>query len=403
MPTDTLVIFTTSPTGLGHIRVTKALLQGLPKSLPFYTLGIQDPAVEGLYRLISTNPILRETMEFFQTNYFAEKLQTQLFSKYEQRNVKHTLQEILILLQKSPATKNILIISTHAQLARRIQSIIDSNLLPLPTKHAIVVTDDSPQMLWAVPTDVIFVPSDFTRTQLAKTLPPTQNIQVVPYPIDPLFAEKLSDAQYIARKQQVDPHLAHTMHICIPISGAAVQLDFFHEVIGHYCSHPPQCQNGKSKKIHFHIVAKRSPYSEQFLSRIQSCSNVTCYIGETNESTIDLYNQLYLHKQHCPAIEITKPSEQCFKVLTPPQTRGGCILLLTKPVGRQEYDNLDYLKREGFIPTRALELADTPTEAISQIDNLLDRQIFYKLLSEKSPNLNNGVQKIWDYLHQYYN
>jgi hypothetical protein len=403
MPTNTLVIFTTSPTGLGHIRVTKALLQGLPHNLPFYTLGIQDPAVEGLYRLISTNLFLREAMEFFQTNSYAEKIQTQLFSKYEQHNTKHTLQEILALLQKFPKTKNILIISTHAQLARRIQSIIDANLLPLPTKHAVVVTDDSPQMLWAVPADVIFVPSEFTRIHLSKTLPPTQNIQVTPYPIDPLFGQKLSDTQYIARKQQVDPHLKHTLHICIPISGAAVQLDFFHAVIGHYCGHPPQSPNGKFKKIHFHIVAKRSPYSHHFLSKIQSCSNVTCYIGETNESTIDLYNQLYLHKHHCPALEITKPSEQCFKVLTPPQTRGGCALLLTKPVGRQEYDNLDYLKREGFIPTRALELADTPTEAITQIDNLLSRQIFYKLISENTPALNTGVQKIWDYLHHYYN
>ena len=52
---QTLVIFTTSPAGLGHLRVTDALLEGLPKDAKSFILGAIDPHITYLHRLSSQN------------------------------------------------------------------------------------------------------------------------------------------------------------------------------------------------------------------------------------------------------------------------------------------------------------------------------------------------------------
>lgn len=51
------------------------------------------------------------------------------------------------------------------------------------------------------------------------------------------------------------------------------------------------------------------------------------------------------------ALEITKPSEQTFKVLLNPKQVGGVIMLFSQPVGRQEYDNLSFMRRFSLIPS----------------------------------------------------
>jgi hypothetical protein len=51
------------------------------------------------------------------------------------------------------------------------------------------------------------------------------------------------------------------------------------------------------------------------------------------------------------ALEVSKPSEQTIKALADPKKVGGSILLFTEPVGRQEYDNLDFLAKHHLIPT----------------------------------------------------
>lgn len=403
MPTftkDTLVIFTTSPTGLGHIRVTKALINGLSPNTPYHIVGINDPAVEGLYRLMSTNPILRRGMEFFQTNQLAEKLQTQLFTKYEHKNIDRTTKEINDLLRFNPTIKKLIIVSTHAQLARRVQSIIDQKLLPIPTSHAVVVTDDSPQRLWAVCAPLVVVPSEYTRNELSKLFVCDRlhqgSIEVTPYPIDPILTRPLTPSQWRNRQAQCDPSSPESLHIAVPISGAAVQLEFFDQIISHFNTSRIRCLNQSSyKRVIFSVIAKSSPYSADFLKRIAKFKNVNLFIGETNEETVDLYNHLYCKSKFPPAVEITKPSEQAFKALTPPKTIGGSLLLLSEPVGRQEYDNIDYLKREGYDGIRVLDLPNHPTPAIQYLKKLIKTGSLLNLIKSASPVENTGVQQIW--------
>lgn len=401
-PSDTLVIFTTSPTGLGHIRVTKALINGLPSTIPYHIVGINDPAIEGIYRLMSTNPFLRRGMEFFQTNQLAEKLQTQLFTKYEQTNIQRTTDEIKFLLTQYPDIKKLIIVSTHAQLARRIQSIIDQKRLPIPAVHAVIVTDDSPQRLWAVCAPLVIVPSEHTRDELSKLFVCDRlhkgSIEVAPYPIDPILTEELAPPQWQNRLDQCNPASPEPLHIAIPISGAAVQLDFMEDIITYFATHKlitNSLTHKLTKKLVFSIIAKSSPYSADFLKRIAKFKNVNLLIGETNEETVDLYNHVYCNSAFPPAIEITKPSEQAFKALTPPTTIGGSLLLLSEPVGRQEYDNINYLERAGYLGTRALDLPNTPDQAIEYLKKALKSKIFLDQCTKQQKNQNNGVNQIW--------
>ena len=53
-----LVVFTYAPTGLGHIRVTDALHDGLPDSFDSVVFAPNDPSIEFIHRLISINVLL---------------------------------------------------------------------------------------------------------------------------------------------------------------------------------------------------------------------------------------------------------------------------------------------------------------------------------------------------------
>jgi hypothetical protein len=51
------------------------------------------------------------------------------------------------------------------------------------------------------------------------------------------------------------------------------------------------------------------------------------------------------------ALEVTKPSEQTFKCLAPTRSRGGVILLFTQPIGTQEFENMEFLRRHALVPS----------------------------------------------------
>jgi len=48
---DNLIIFTTAPTGLGHIRVMDALLDGLPEGVDVKEVGVQNISAAKIHRL----------------------------------------------------------------------------------------------------------------------------------------------------------------------------------------------------------------------------------------------------------------------------------------------------------------------------------------------------------------
>lgn len=56
---STLVILAYSPTGLGHLRVTNALYEGLPKDISPILLGAQDKTTGNLHRFVSAHPFLK--------------------------------------------------------------------------------------------------------------------------------------------------------------------------------------------------------------------------------------------------------------------------------------------------------------------------------------------------------
>jgi hypothetical protein len=99
------------------------------------------------------------------------------------------------------------------------------------------------------------------------------------------------------------------------------------------------------------------------------------------------------------------------------------IILLTPPIGRQEYDNLDFLTRHKLMPTiedqaklelgqidddiylkashwRALNLPTDPMKAAEFIKNMKKSGVFNTMLSylaEQKPELtSDGVKMIWE-------
>src|SRR5262249_21940152 len=91
------------------------------------------------------------------------------------------------------------------------------------------------------------------------------------------------------------------------------------------------------------------PYTQPFLNEMESRPFVTLHTSTTDRDIVEKYEGVY--QQTLVALEVTKPSEQAFKALVDPHRRGGSVLLFSHPVGRQEYDNLDFMRRHHLIPT----------------------------------------------------
>jgi len=420
------IIITTVPTGLGHIRVTNAILKGLPLTQNATIIGIKDPTTALFYRIISTNFYLRKILEFTQTNPVAEKITNDIISFLQTQDTKDTEQKLVQTINPDYPT---IVVSTHAFIAHKIQKIINSRKFKKPIFHAVIVTDDSPQRFWMIDANIIFVPSQNTKQQLLQKYKEDNhkapNIEVVPYPINPEFCLKLRTEILYNKIEQLEPDNPQKARVCIPVSGAAVQLDFYKTLIEKLLQEQTQ---KNSTQFTFSVVTREGNYTKPFIDYFRENNNISFHIGANDEQTVELYDQLY-SQLNPPSLEITKPSEQCFKVLTTPDTLGGPIILLTEPVGRQEYDNLNYLERNGFLPTekttalllqafqnnnlhtiqtyvsyasswRAIRLPKSPQEASEFIIGCHAFGIFIAMQNYKNhktdPSLTpNGVREIW--------
>jgi hypothetical protein len=103
------------------------------------------------------------------------------------------------------------------------------------------------------------------------------------------------------------------------------------------------------------------------------------------------------------SFEITKPSEQCFKALLPVSSAGGVTLLLSDPVGRQEYDNLAFLKRYGYMNSRAFSISNDPLVSAEMITRMYKEGVFSKAYkNEKMKTAHNitshGGEAFWSEL-----
>ena len=355
---DVLVILTTAPTGLGHTRVIVALMAGLPELTNKEVVGLSSPQLESLHRITSINPQFRALMEFVQNNPVAEKRFTESYRWQLQKNTKHIREQIdELALSFRPIPKHVLIVSSHFSLAHQLGKIMVGLRHDLKSKItlSVVVTDDSPQPIWFVhEADYIFVPSHETKQKLLSyasthSLRGQQPKLVVnPYPLSQQLATEMTAQQWKLRLKQLTPDSNEPLKVMIPISGAAVQLRYFQQLIQTLEQLMP---------VKFLIVSRKSKHTHKFLKWCVTRPAVEVTAYERDLDVVSAYERMY--RREVIGVEITKPSEQAFKSLYTPRMYGGSALLFSNPVGRQEDDNVAFMRRHRLLPTdqQAMDLS----------------------------------------------
>jgi len=423
-----LVILTSSPAGLGHLRVTDALQEGLPQGVQNFVLSSSDPNITYLHRLSSINPILRQIQYLVQYHPLIEQLFTNLYRSQQRGHTKEISNQLISLLNIHHSTpKKVLIITTHFGLAHKIAQVKDrvEKKTKIKLLLYVIVTDDTFQKVWAVDgADYLVVPSKTIKKKylkyfLRKRLKPPKLI-INPYPISPKFIPKI-EKTFLERKKQFSIKSSAPTQLLIPISGAAVQLKFFQKIIPTLC----HC----SKPFQITVVLKVAPYTHRFQRLLPHLKHLTLATSNTDRGTVDLYQEAFF-KSPPPALEITKPSEQAFKVLLEPNQVGGVILLFTNPIGKQEEDNLKFLSRHQLIPNpeemkflhqaltqkkadlpqellekaqtwRALRLPQHSRQSVLFIENARATGLFSQMLKYQRPPKKKslscyGVEKLWE-------
>jgi hypothetical protein len=343
-----MLVFSYSPAGLGHLRVTEALYDGLPVKIEPILLGSQDKNITNLHRLVSLHPLVRSLFEWAQSRGYQEYLFTKLYRLGLHRGAQLMYKQIVTLLeQRIERPKTLLIVATHFGLAHQV-SVIKEKIAKeqkIRVILVVIVTDDSPQFIWYVDrADLIFVPSSYTKRKLmayaAKQHLNKTEVVVNPYPVNPVLKKDLSSRFWQERVLQLNPKENFPVNIVFPVSGAAVGMDFFVKLV--------DLLYQKNSRYLFHVVAKTSLYTLPYLNELMSRPYVQMHLANTDRETVNLYEKIYQKK--CFSLEITKPSEQAFKCLIPTNKVGGSLLLFAEPVGRQEIDNLNFMVKHKFIP-----------------------------------------------------
>lgn len=342
-----VIVFTYAPAGLGHLRVTDALYEGLPSTVSPLLLGSQARVIEVIHRILSIHMVFRRMFEWGQSSSF-QHFFTVVYKWIIRSNRKLLMQQMTTLLdQRIDLPESVLIVATHYGLAHQAGAIKAQIEKQRNVKVilAVQVTDDSPQYIWYVPeADITFAPSEFTKKELLRygkqvgyaPIP----IEVTPYPVSPHLSQKLSAFEAHEREHQLDPESKSQIHVSVPISGAAVQLEYITSMM--------DTLYRTSHRFIFHVVTRSAPYTLPFLSEMIERQFSKLYVSPHDREVVNAYDKLY--QEYKISLEVTKPSEQSFKTLLSPDQRGGAIMLFSEPVGRQEYDNIDFMRRHNLIP-----------------------------------------------------
>jgi hypothetical protein len=395
-----MLILTYAPAGLGHLRITDALYDGLPKSVNPVILGSLDKSIQTLHRLTSIHPVGRAVFEWLQSGPLA--FQANRLYRYQLRlNTGVVYEEISRLIdERFEPPRKILVVSTHFGLAHKLAAIKQKLEREKRVKIVLVVlvSDDTFQHIWYVDgADLLVVPSSFIKQKYAaygKSIGQDVRIEVNPYPLNPQQMRKLGASRLAEKKRQLNPRGKEPIRVSIPVSGAAVGMLFF--------SHLMTALHEKSKRFVFHIVSKDAPFTRNFLSEWKDRPWVNLHVGRRDRQVVDLYDDLL--DTQVISLEVTKPSEQAFKALLPTGMQGGVILLLSEPVGQQESDNLNFLQHHGLIPSREVtqELWEM-AEHGGGLDYALHTRIFREARSWRGVRLPWRSQKSADFiwwLHQ---
>jgi hypothetical protein len=343
-----LIVFTYAPAGLGHIRVADALMDSLPPDLDYITFSPSYEAIEWIHRFSSLNTSARHLMEWIQHG-TPQTIFTRYYRKYLKTHTNNLFLEFTSLIKSQKnIPKTIIIASTHFGLTYQLGSIKEKLEAELNTKIYLVaqITDDSPQYIWYIDTaDLIIAPSKKTALELQKyglkeglkTVP----FEVLPYPIIPSFIKTLTAEKILSRRQQYDPKSIEPINIIIPVSGAAVGMKFFTKIIDKL--------HKLSDRFVFYVVCRKAPFTEDFIKKIENKNYINLFVSENYQEIVHMYNRVY--QNNVISSEITKPSEQSFKALLNVDSIGGSFLFFAAPVGRQEYDNLTFLKKNHLLST----------------------------------------------------
>lgn len=353
-----LLIFTYAPAGLGHLRVTDALADCRPKDFSYIMLGSYDKFITNFHRFFSTNTIAKWIFTISQYG-FLEAVVTSLYTKILLMTSGKIYEQLKEIIDEKKDVSEIWVVATHFGMAHQIGHVKDRLIKETGKiiRLIVQVTDDTSQHIWCIKgSDLTFVPSLHTKIEMeeyAKKRNLDIKFEVVSYPISPSLTAKSTNIN-----KRSDDLLSKdkTINIAVPISGAAVGLNYITKLISFIIK--------KSNRIRFYVLVKKSVYTDIFLSALSKSENVNLVVGRNDNEMVGLYEKLY--ENNLIHIEITKPSEQAFKAILPPTSVGGSIILFTSPVGRQEYENIDFLVRHGLV-TRSKYEEVFPDETKSNI------------------------------------
>ncbi len=342
-----LLVLAYAPAGLGHLRVTDALYHGLPETVNPVVLGSQDTSIQSIHRLTSVNPVGKAVFDWLQGGPYSEQSNKLYRDSLRASHRDIYDQMVRLLTERLERPERILVACTHFGLAHKLAAIKDELQQREGVRMvlAVCVTDDTFQHIWYVDgADLLVVPSQYTKrkyVEYGQRVGNMPRIEVVPYPVHPRLAEKLDAAQLAAKTRQLDPSAAEPIHVSIPISGAAVGTAYFSALMA--------ALRERSDRFCFHIVCKDAPFTQDFLSELAGKAWIDVRAGKEDRAVVDAYDVLI--ETQTLALEVTKPSEQTFKCLVGTGSRGGVILLFTQPVGTQEFDNMDFLRRHTLVPS----------------------------------------------------
>ncbi len=419
-----LIVFSYAPAGFGHLRVTDALYHGLSNKENSIILEVPENVITFMHRLTSIHPIMLKIFQLMQKG-IAEEIVTRIYRVVLHLRTRHLYRQITDLIkQRDHRVKTLLVISTHFALNHQIGKIKPKLEKELGLKLVLVVqvTDDSPQKLWYVRrADIIFTPSKETSQALIeygrKNHYREPRFEVIPYPISPPLVDLLSEERYKNRLEQLNPQSQTQIEVMIPVSGAAVGLEFSLTL--------SRLLSAVNPRFKFNVLVKKTLYTEMFVRKMTELPHVNVHIFPEDRQMVDNYEEIY--QQQTISIEITKPSEQAFKALLSSQQVGGSILLFTQPVGRQEYDNLEYLRRNKLIPSleetqnlwqgskevrrmeievrgwRGIQLPDDPQYANVFINWLMSRRVLEEMAKfvPKDTSKSKGVEQFWQKVSEF--
>lgn len=429
---EVLLVFTYAPAGLGHLRVTDALYDGLPKNINSVLLGANDTNITYWHRLTSISPFFRKIMEFLTSkkngNWFYS-----IYIKFLNLSNKKLYQQMEYLITQQWQEKEIVVVvSTHFGLAHQISAIKDKLEKNLKIKIVLVVqvTDATSIEIWYVPgANLISVPSEKVKNELLeyvkkRNLKRTE-IVVLPYPLSQNLGNYLNKNEYDLRIKQYSKDSSAKIKIAIPISGAAVGLDYYDKLISKL--------RRTNDRFMIYLIVRNNIHTQAFIKRMKMRDYVTVIDSDTDKKVVDSYEKLY--QDEVIGLEIVKPSEQAFKTLFVPNQRGGSILLLNGAVGRQEQDNLNFLADHKLLPKkedqeklieyagenklptgqecqeciarastwRAIKLANDPTKDSIIINWCIQNDIFKKMSKQRKKSkckdreiASSGVQQLWE-------